>query len=249
MYKLIAADLPRVLRSKILYVLLLLTAFMAVASVTTVLLTLEEKSLLFAVSSNNLAMFFSIMLPVFSGGLSVMLIAAEFSSGVIRNKCIMGHKRRDILLAWGVIYTGFTVLVYLLYIGIYFLTLLAVGADFTGADAGVIAGNLLMLLLFSVKFQMFSFLLVCIYPDSKTAVIGYLLNNLTIVPLMLLSLSDENSKVIAFLSRIFIFGYAADEFSLMTKPDQPWFSALCILVLSAVYLLLAKICFERKDLK
>ena len=249
MSRLIFADIPRVLRSKILYVVLLMTAFMAAASVFTTILETDNKSALFAVSSNNLVMFMSIMMPVFSGGLSVMLTSAEFSSGVIRNKFIMGHSRKNILLSWTVIYSIITFLTYVLYIGVYFIVLAACRADLSSADAGNVCVNLLIILLFVMKFQMFSFLMVCIYPDAKTAVICYLLNNITLVPLMLASMSNEKSKAVRFLSRIFIFGYTSDEFSLMNKPDKPWLTAVCIAVLSGIYMVLAALYFDKKDLK
>ena len=249
MSKLIYADIPRVLKSKILYLILILTAFMGVASVATVLLESEDKAALFPVASNNFAMFMSVMMPVFSGGLSIMLIAAEFSGGIIRNKFIMGHSRTNILMAWSVIYTFFTILTFLLYVGVFFIALLAAGADFTGVDSGSVIINLLIVLLFSLKFQMFSFLMICIYPDAKTAVICYLLNNITLVPLMLASLSDENSKAMQFLSRIFIFGYTNGEYTLSTEPDKPWLTVLLIALLAAVYMVLAILYFNKKDLK
>ena len=249
MNKLIMADLPRILRSKLIVIVALLTVFMAAASIFTVFSETDDKALIFHIGSNNLIMFMSIMMPVFSGGISIMLIAAEFSSGIIRNKFIMGHKRTDILLSWGIIYTITTLITYVLYIGTFFIGLLAVDADFTGVDAGNVMTNLLIIMLFVLKFQMFSFLMVCIYPDAKTAVICYLLNNCTMVPLMLLSLSDENSKGIKFLSRIFIFGYTNNDFTLASAPDKPWLTALLIIALSAVYCILAAAYFKRKDLK
>ena len=249
MSNLIFADLPRVLRSKILYVVLILTAFMGAASVFTVLLENDDKAMIFPVASNSIVMFISMMMPVFSGGLSIMLIAAEFSSGIIRNKFIMGHKRSHILLSWGIIYTLFTLLTYILYIGVFFIALTVAGVDFSGVDFGNVFMNLFIVLMFALKFQMFSFLLVCIYPDAKSAVIAYVLNNITIVPLMLLSMSDEKSRLIKFLSRIFIFGYTDGEFTLMSEPDKPWFTVLLITVLSVVYMVLALLYFNRKDRK
>ena len=91
--------------------------------------------------------------------------------------------------------------------------------------------------------------MVCIYPDAKTAVIVYILNNVTMVPLMLASMSDEKSKAVKFLSRIFIFGYTSGDFTLLDKPDKPWLTALLITALGVVYFILALVYFRRKDLK
>ena len=249
MNKLISAEIPRVLRSKILYIVLILSAFMAVASILTAFAETSDTAAIFPIASSNMVMFLSIMMPIFSGGLSIMLIAAEFSSGVIRNKFIMGHSRRSILLSWCVIYSLTTLITYMIYTGVFFLTLLVIGADLAAVDVGNVIVNILILFLFVMKFQMFSFLMVCIYPDAKTAVISYLLNNLTMVPFMLLTLSNENSKVIQFLSRIFIFGYTIDSASLLREPDKPWLTVVCIIGLSAVYLILTDLHFRKKDLK
>ena len=252
MSKLIFADIPRVLKSKILYVVLILTVVMGAASVLVTMMEMDEtagKALIFPTASNSLVMFMSMMMPVFSGGLSIMLIAAEFSSGIIRNKFIMGHTRAQILLSWGIIYTVSTILTYILYVGTFFISLTAVGADFTGVDFGTVTANLLIVLMFALKFQMFSFLLVCIYPDAKSAVFAYILNNITIVPLTLASMSDEKSDAVKFLSRIFIFGYTNGDYTLMSKPDKPWLTVLHITVLGAVYYILAVLYFRKKDLK
>ena len=249
MNKLISADIPRVLRSKITIILVILTAFMAFASVMTASMEADEGMPVFPIASSNLVLFLSMLTPVFSGGLSIMLISGEFSSGVIRNKFIMGHKRRDVLLSWAVIYSVTTLLTYAVYVGTFFIAVKAAGIAVPSGNAGNIAVNLLILLLFVMKFQMFSLLMVCIYPDAKTAVICYLLNNATIVPMMLASLNNENSKAMKFLSRIFIFGYTNGSFTLFSKPDKPWLTAVLIAALSALYMVLADMYFRRKDLK
>ena len=249
MSKLIFADIPRVLRSKIFYIVLFITAFMAAASVLVTFADTDNKQMVFLVSSNNLAMFISILMPVFSGGLSIMLISGEFSSGIIRNKFIMGHRRPAVLLSWTVIYSLTTVLTYIVYVGSYLITLKAVGTDLSEFDTGVIAVNFLLIFLFLMKFQMFSLLMVCIYPDAKMSVITYLLNNLTMVPLLMFSINNADNKAVKFLSRIFIYGYIGDGYSLITKPDKPWFSAVCILTLSVIYMVLAGLYFNKKDLK
>lgn len=249
MNKLISADFPRVIKSKLIWIVMFLTVFLAAASVFVVFSETDDKALIFYIGSKNLTLFMSMMMPIFSGGISIMLIAAEFSSGTIRNKFIMGHKRTDILLSWGITYTITTLITYVIYIGTFFIGLLAVGADFTGVDAGNVITNLIVIMLFLLKFQMFSFLMVCIYPDAKTAVICYILNNCTIVPLVLLSLSDEKSKGVQFLSRIFILGYTNGDFTLASAPNKPWLTALLIIMLSAVYCILAVAYFKKKDLK
>ena len=248
MNKLMSADIPRIIRSKILYAALLLTVFLGAASVLVVFTETDDKAAIFPIASNNLVMFLSMMLPIFSGGFSIMLIAGEFSSGVIRNKFIMGHSRTSILFSWCALYSVTTAVTFLLYIGTFFLTLNVIGAEMP-SDMGTVFLNIGVIFLFAMKFQMFSLLMVCIYPDAKMAVICYLLNNITMVPLMLLSMYDEDSAAIKFLSRIFIFGYTTGDYTFLTKPDKPWLTAVCIVMLSVVYMILANACFKRKDLK
>ena len=222
MSKLIFADLPRVFKSRLLCILLILVAVMAAASVFTIYVEEEEKQALFMLASNNIILFVSMLMPIFAGGLSIILISAEFSSGVIRNKIIMGHSRKDILLSWTVIYSLITLLTYIVYMGT-FLT------------------NILILFLFILKFQMFSMLMVCIYPDAKNAVIVYILNSMLNLPVMLLSMSENGVKVTKALSKVFLAAYSwADGFNLDTEPEKP-----CL----TVYLILADVYFTKKDLK
>ena len=178
-----------------------------------------------------------------------MLISGEFTSGVIRNKFIMGHSRRSVLMSWAAIYSATTLLTFIVYVGAFFLSLNIFGANLSGIRAGDVAVNLLILMLFVMKFQMFSFLMTVIYPEAKTAVICYILNNATIVPLMLASMSEKKSWLMKFLSRILLLGYTNGDYTLMTKPDKPWLTALMIVALGAVYLILADVHFRKKDLK
>lgn len=250
MSKLIFADLPRVFKSRLLCILLILVAVMAAASVFTIYVEEEEKQALFMLASNNIILFVSMLMPIFAGGLSIILISAEFSSGVIRNKIIMGHSRKDILLSWTVIYSLITLLTYIVYMGTFFISLAVAGADFSTCDAGTVVTNILILFLFILKFQMFSMLMVCIYPDAKNAVIVYILNSMLNLPVMLLSMSENGVKVTKALSKVFLAAYSwADGFNLDTEPEKPWLTVVCILALSAVYLILADVYFTKKDLK
>lgn len=250
MNKLISADLPRVLKSKMFFIVLILTVVMAVASVLTTFVESDQSEIIFLTSSCNLILFTGMMLPVFTGGLSVMVIAVEFSSGIIRNKFVMGHSRKNILCAWTLIYSFTTLITFIVYVAAFFITLGVTGVDLSSFDGSVIATNLLLVFCFWLKFQMFSLLMICIYPDAKTAVIVYLLNNCTMVPIILASMSDTQSTAMKVLSRFFIHGYtAAEGFSLAYEYDKPWLTAVCAIGLGVVYWLLARYYFEKKDLK
>ena len=108
--------------------------------------------------------------------------------------------------------------------------------------------NLLLILLFMLKFQMFSLLLACIYPDVKTAVICYLLSNASLIPIMLASVNEENNRTVRLLSRFFFVGFLND-FQLDVTVSKPWLTALCVAALGVGYLLLALAYFKRKELK
>ena len=240
MNKLISADLPRVLKSRMLLIVLILTVAMAVGSVFSAFVESNQSETVFLTSSCNLILFTGMMLPVFTGGLSAMIIAGEFSSGIIRNKFVMGHSRKNILCAWTLI----------VYVAAFFITLGVTGVDLSSFDGCVIATNLLLVFCFWLKFQMFSLLMICIYPDAKTAVIIYLLNTCTMVPIILASMSDTQSTAMKVLSRFFIHGYtAAEGFSLAYEYDKPWLTAVCAIGLGVVYWMRARYYYEKKDLK
>ena len=248
MRDLLRADWPRALRSRCYRWILLFALFLGAGCVLICTVETNDRRLLLAEASNNLVMFLSMFMAVLSGALSVIAIAVEFSSGVIRNKCIIGHRRSHILFAWVLIYSMTTVLSFLAFFSAFFLALLCSGAALSQASAGAIAGNLLLILLFMLKFQMFSLLAVCIYPDVKTAVICYLLSNASLIPIMLASVDGENDEAVGLLSRFFFVGFLND-FQLDATTAQPWLTALCVLSLGAGYLLLALAYFQRKELK
>ena len=250
MSKLIYADIPRVLRSKITLGSILITIFMAAASVLTAVLDAESKGLVFRISTNNLTLFIAMLMPIFSGGVSILIISTEFSSGIIRNKLIMGHSRRSILFAWTVIYSLLTLVTYIISVSAFFITLKLNGCTIPEGNTGTIITNLILIFCFVLKFQAFSLLMLCIYPDAKLAVICYMLNNMTMLLLVFASFSQNSKKIVKALSRIFIYAYtSSDDFSFLTKPDTPWLTALCTLSLSAVYMFLAARYFAKKDLK
>lgn len=248
MSKLLYADMPRVFKAKAFYLILLLAAVLGSVSVIMTYMDMDDESLLFMLSSNNLVLFLSMFIALFAGGLSMLLIAAEFSGGVIRNKFIMGHRRSSILFSWTLMYAFTTLLTFIVYFGSYFITLLAFGADMSRADAGAVVTNLFLIFLFMLKFQMFSMLMICIYPDAKTAVICYILSNMSTVPSILLSVGKGNEKITRVLSR-FIFGGYVNNFNLGAKTDKPWLTAICVVMLGMAYLLVANAYFKKKDLK
>ena len=105
MSKLLRADLSVLFRSKLFYGMIALCIFLP--TVTNLAVYLSEPGASLLVPSVTLTMFLSIFVGIFIGGLTLILISAEFTSGEIRNKLIMGHKRSNIFFSWIIVYSVF----------------------------------------------------------------------------------------------------------------------------------------------
>ena len=100
MSKLIFADIPMVFKSKMLYIIFGLSAFLGFSIVLISYPETETPEELLALLYYNSSNFINMLMPILFGGVSIILISKEFSSGVIRNKVTMGHSRRNIILSW-----------------------------------------------------------------------------------------------------------------------------------------------------
>ena len=115
MSKLIFADIPMVFKSKMLYIIFGLSAFLGFAIVLISYPETETPEELLALLYYNSSNFINMLMPILFGGVSIILISKEFSSGVIRNKVTMGHSRRNIILSWTVIYSLTTLITFILF--------------------------------------------------------------------------------------------------------------------------------------
>lgn len=250
MSKLIFADIPRVFRSKILYLIFGLSAFLGFAMAFISYTGTEKPDELLTSLYYNSSNMISMLMPVLFGGVSIMLISKEFSSGIIRNKITMGHSRLNIVLSWAVIYSVTTLITFILFFSALWITAAAFGTDTSSLNAVNVIAELLVLLIFAIKFQLFSILMVCIYSDAKMAVICYLLNSLFIYPFMIFSMLDKYDFIIKAGSRINLCAWGINGSGLfLTEPDKPWLTILCSIGLGALYLVLANLYFSKKDLK
>lgn len=259
MNRLLGAEFPRAFKSKIFIISLILTAFMGFASVMTLFTSGEElpNAAMIATSSGNVVSFLSMLMPIYAGGVGIILTAGEFSSGIIRNKLIMGHSRKSIFCSWLIIYTVHTAVNFIAYFGGYFLAAAAFGIDLSILKFEAVAGNLAVMFFFMFKFMLFCMMLAMIYPDVKSAVISYMLNGLAAMPIMLIAMGNPDSKAVKILSRFFLYvslaegsgGNSSGSFNFLTCPDKPWLTIICTLGLGALYFLGGLKLFEKKEIK
>ena len=250
MSKLIFADIPMVFKSKMLYIIFGLSAFLGFSIVLISYPETETPEKLLALLYYNSSNFINMLMPILFGGVSIILISKEFSSGVIRNKVTMGHSRRNIILSWTVIYSLTTLITFILFFSALWITAAAFGINTSSLNAENLITEHLIILIYAIKFQLFSIFMVCIYSDVKTTVICYLLNNLFILPFMIFSMSDEYDFIIRAGSRINLYAWAANGSGLfLTESDKPWLTILYSTGLGALYLVFANLYFSKKDLK
>ena len=250
MSKLFVADLPRIFKSKLFYILaaiaIIFPAISAIANYT----QLEEKEMVLTIASSELCVNMTSLLAVFAGLFSAILIGKEFSKGVIRNKILVTKKRSSILISWTIIYVITTMIYFVLLFGSLFLTLAIMGTSFKGFDGKALSMNLLIIFLYMIKFQLFSILAMCIFPDEKMAGALVVFNILTMIPLALLQNVKSLAKIMSYVSRISYIGFVnQDEFSMMVQPDKAWLTIAIIVVMSVGYMIAAIKIFNKKDIK
>lgn len=259
MNRLLGAEFPRAFKSKIFIISLILTAFMGFASVMTLFTSGEDlpNAAMIATSSSNVVMFLTMLMPIYAGGVGIILTAGEFSSGIIRNKLIMGHSRLSIYCSWFIVYTAHTVLSFIAYFGGYFAASAIFGIDLSVLKFEAVAGNLAVMFFFMFKFMLFCMMLSMIYPDVKSAVISYMLNGLAAMPIMLIAMVNPGSKAVKIFSRFFIYvsltegsgNSMSSSLNFLNAPDKPWLTIICTLGLGALYFLGGLRLFEKKEIK
>jgi len=250
MSKLLFADLPRIFKSKLFYILAAIAVVFPAISAIANASQLEDKSTVLVIASGELCVNMTSLLAVFAGLFSAILIGKEFTKGVIRNKILISKKRSSILFSWTIIYTITTIIYFILIFGSLFLTLLIMGTEFKGFDGKALSLNLLIIFLYMIKFQLFSILAMCIFPDEKMAGALVVFNILTMIPLVLLQGIKSLSKIMSYISRVSYIGFVnQDEFSMMTSPNKAWLTITIIVVMSVCYMIAAIKIFNKKDIK
>lgn len=249
MSRLFMADLPRIFKSKLFYILAAIAIIFPVISAIANM-QMEDKEMILTVASSELCVNMTSLLAVFAGLFSAILIGKEFTKGVIRNKILVTKKRSSILISWTLIYMITTIIYFILLFGSLFLTLAIMGTSFKGFDGKALSINLLIIFLYMVKFQLFSILAMCIFPDEKMAGALVVFNILTMIPFALLQNVKSIAKIMSYISRVSYIGFInQDEFSMFATPDKVWLTIIIIAVMCIGYMIAAIKIFNKKDIK
>ena len=249
MSKLLRADLSVLFRSKLFYGMILLCIFLP--AVTNLEAYLSEPGAPLLAPSVTLTMFLCLFVGNFIGGLALVLISAEFTSGEIRNKLIMGHKRSDIFASWFIVYSLEMLIAIIVFFGVFLLSGIIIGYDMSVCDFGEILMNMLVItVMFFGNSLALSILITIILPDTKAFIIFYVLYEALAVPGILLYEMYPDSIIVKIINRCFALSYLSlEDRALIVGFDETWFTIACSLAFGVVIMTIAKLLFDRKDLK
>nr|MCR5203534.1 hypothetical protein [Lachnospiraceae bacterium] len=95
-----------------------------------------------------------------------------------------------------------------------------------------------------------SILITIILPDPKAFIIFYVLYEALAVPGILLYEMYPDSIIVKIINRSFALSYLSlEDRALIVGFDEPWFTIACSLAFGVVIMAIAKLLFDRKDLK
>ena len=240
MNKLLNADISRIFKAKSLYYGM---AALSLLALLFVFLNREENVFTSIPESGAL-----VILPFFIGAVLALNISTEFTSGAIRNKLIIGHSRLNILLSWSVCFTLVTVLFFAVYEGAAFASALLMSYDLSALKAGIVAENLLLVLVL-VFTNMFLSLFICVViEDVRSVAVMFILQFSMMMISTLGGEALDDSKAADMIFRFFPQGQL-ESLSVLTTPDKPLLTVICAVVSGAVMLILSIVYFRKHDMK
>ncbi len=249
MSKLLRADLSVLFRSKLFYGMIALCILLP--AVTNLVVYASEPGASLLVPSVTLTMFLSIFVGIFIGGLTLILISAEFTSGEIRNKLIMGHKRSNIFFSWIIVYSVEMIIAILVFFGTFLLSGAIIGFDMSVCNfADILINMLVITVVFFGSSLALSILITVNLPDPKAFIILYILYEVLAMPGILLYEMYPDNIIVKIINRCFALSYLSlGNRALIVGFDEPWFTIICSLTFGVVLVVIAKLRFDRKDLK
>jgi hypothetical protein len=163
----------------------------------------------------------------------------------------MGHKRSDIFASWFIVYSLEMLIAIIVFFGVFLLSGIIIGYDMSVCDFGEILMNMLVItVMFFGNSLALSILITIILPDTKAFIIFYVLYEALAVPGILLYEKYPDSIIVKIINRCFALSYLTlDDKALIVGFDEPWFTIACSLTFGVVIMAVAKLLFDRKDLK
>lgn len=246
MIKLLRADMIRMFRSRILHLMMLLFAglFFLESAIATVDNVQEVEN---AFSSVIFGMG-SVLLPMFVSIGICLIIGAEFTSGGIRNKMTVGHKRESIYGSWLICSFVITLAMTVVLVIASFASALVFGIDMSDTNAKATVINLLVMLVCDMGFTAIIVMFATLFTGVKSVAVAFIYNETTMMIFAMLGEVYNNNEIYKLVCRFFIQAQTKFYTTFQTT-DTPWLTALCSASLGVVATIAGIVSFRRKDLK
>ena len=240
MNKLLTADIIRIFKGKSFYYGLFFSTLLAMFFVF-----INKSSNDFIGIPDSSAL---MILPFFTGAVIALKISSEFTSGVIRNKLIMGHSRIKIIFSWSICALIITLLFYIFFEAGTFSFAYLLSYNLSHLETKLVIKNLLLLGILLLSNVFFIILICVIYEDTKSIVLMFLFEYAL---LFISSMGGElfsDNKTAQLLLRFFPLGQLT-VLSVTKAPDRPWLTIICALSTSIIMLVTTLAYFRKHDMK
>ncbi|MBQ9869168.1 MAG: ABC transporter permease [Ruminococcus sp.] len=246
MIKLLRADMIRMFRSRTLHLMMLLFAGLIVLeSALENTDYVEEGDQLF---SGVLFDMGSMLLPMFVSIGICLIIGAEFTSGGIRNKMTVGHKRESIYGSWLICSFAITLAMTVILVVSSFAAALVFGIDMSDTNAKATVINLLVMTACDFGFTAVIVLFCTLFTGTKGVAVAFIYNETTMMIFAMLGEVYNTSEVYKLVCRFFIQAQMKF-YNTAEITDTPWLTALCGGSLGVLATVAGIVSFKRKDLK
>lgn len=246
MTKLIRADMIRMFRSRTLRLMMLL--FAGLIFLESAIATGDDVEAGENLFSSVIFDMGGVLLPMFVSIGICLIIGAEFTSGGIRNKMTVGHKRESIYGSWLICSLAITLAMTVVLVIASFASALVFGIDMSDTNAKATVINLLVMLVCDMGFTAIIVMFAALFTGVKSVAVAFIYNETTMMIFAMLGEVYKNSEVYKLVCRFFI--QAQNGFySTIQTTDTPWLTALCSGSLGVLATVAGIVSFKRKDLK
>lgn len=246
MTKLIRADMIRMFRSRILHLMMLL--FAGLIFLESAIATGDDVEARENLFSSVIFDMGSVLLPMFVSIGVCLIIGAEFTSGGIRNKMTVGHKRESIYGSWLICSFVITLAMVMVLVAASFLAALIFGFDMSDTNAKATVINLLVMTACDFGFTAVIVLFCTLFTGTKGVAVAFIYNEAIMMIFAMLGEVYNTSEVYKLVCRFFIQAQMKF-YNTAEITDTPWLTALCGASLGVLATVAGIVSFKRKDLK